>query len=340
MSLKRGRVAAPWAAWFAVVLTAGLAFAQATPSASTAPSDRPVLELVVSSEPTSITVGDAVRYSITVTWDPALNVEQKALEENLGDLVVRENLGAQTTTLPDGRTQRTEAYVITSYLVGQYHLPPPALRFQDALGANYVMAAEPIILNVRSVAPEDAAEIRDIKPPRAVWRDMKQVGTYAGAALAALTAMAVALYFALKFRRRTTPEAPLEAPHERALRRLRAAREWPREDHEGIKAYYVEIAAALREYLEGRFDIPAPLLTTSQLRPEVEAREELSALAKSLIDVFNAADFVKFARFDPDVEGQAADWEAAARFVEETRPPEPEPDAPAEGAPQTPEAAA
>lgn len=290
--------------------------------------DRPAgVEIVVTAEPNQITVGDEVRYRITVTWDPAYRVEQKALEENLGDLVVREQLGVDLKTLPDGRSQRTEGYVITSYLVGKYKLPPPAVRFTNASGVETVLDAEPIILNVRSVTPEDATDIRDIKPPRAVPRDLRQVGMYAAIAFAALASIVAGIVAWRHFRRKPEPEIPPLPAHEHALARLAAARDLPRATHDEIKAYYVEISSALREYLDRRFAVPAPLLTTYQLRDALRDRvdapqTEGGAAFRALFDVLDTADFVKFAKFDPDAEGQLEDLDSAIRFVEATRPPE------------------
>ncbi|MCC6156726.1 MAG: hypothetical protein IT350_01650 [Deltaproteobacteria bacterium] len=315
-----------------LILTLGVALSATFGASARAqdPADgkTPGVEIVVTAEPNEITVGDEVRYRITVTWDPANKVEQKALEENLGDLVVREQLGVDLQTLPDGRSQRTEGYVITSYLVGKYKLPPPAVRFTNAAGAELVLDAEPIILNVRSVTPDDATDIRDIKPPRAVPRDLRQVGMYAAIAFAAIASIIAGIVAWRHFRRKPEPETPPLPAHEHALARLAAAREFPRATHDEIKAYYVEISAALREYLDRRFAVPAPLLTTYQLRDALRGRTQMpagdgAAHFGALFDVLDTADFVKFAKFDPDADGQNADLDSAIRFVEATRPPEP-----------------
>lgn len=328
-----------------LILTLGVALSATFGASARAqdPADgkAPGVEIVVTAEPNEITVGDEVQYRITVTWDPAYKVEQKALEENLGDLVVREQRGVDLKTLPDGRSQRTEGYVITSYLVGKYKLPPPAVRFTNAAGAEMVLDAEPIILNVRSVTPDDATDIRDIKPPRSVPRDLRQVGMYAAIAFAAIASIIAGIVAWRHFRRKPEPEAPPLPAHEHALARLAAARDLPRATHDDIKAYYVEISAALREYLDRRFAVPAPLLTTYQLRDALRDRTEaefgeVKADFRSLFEVLDTADFVKFAKFDPDENGQIADLDAAIRFVETTRPPEP--DTPVANASDTPPA--
>ncbi len=322
------RIGSAHLALIALVVALATAFAAPVRADDPAGGKVPGVEIVVTAEPNQITVGDEVRYRITVTWDPAYKVEQKALEENLGDLVVREQLGVDLQTLPDGRSQRTEGYVITSYLVGKYKLPPPAVRFTGANGAETILDAEPIILNVRSVTPEDATDIRDIKPPRAVPRDLRQVGMYAAIAFAAIASIVAGIVAWRHFRRKPEPEIPPLPAHEWALARLAAARDLPRATHDEIKAFYVEISSALREYLDRRFAVAAPLLTTYQLREALRDRTEtesgeIKAGFRSLFELLDTADFVKFAKFDPDAEGQLADLDGAIRFVQTTRPPEP-----------------
>ncbi|MBZ0271456.1 hypothetical protein K8I61_05430 [bacterium] len=267
-------------------------------------------------ETAEITVGDPAAYRLTVTWDPAISPQDPRLEENLGDLVIRDRKAGKTEKLPDGRMRRTDTFVITSYNVGEHQVPPPLVAFTNAAGEREIAAGEPVTINVRSVAPEDAGQIRDIKPPRALPRDLTRPIISILAAIAALVALAYVIRRILARRRAKSAPAPALSPHEVALARIDAAARLPRSTHDEMKSFYSELADALRDFLDARFFVPAPLLTTSQLRAHLrDAPAAWMPPPDDVLALFDRADFVKFAKFDPDEADIDADIAGARRFV-------------------------
>jgi len=291
------------------------------------------VRLEVSVDRQEITVGDAVAYAITLTWNPEAQPSDPVLEENLGALVVRDRDRGKTETLPDGRNRRTDTYSITSYQVGEYKIPPPLVRFSDKDGESHVAAAEPVSLKVRSIAPEDATEIRDIKPPRKVPRNLTRPLLVSAGFLAGLIALAAIIVTLIRRSRRKGFEEPAEPPFDRAIRRLSALARTSASDHEEMKVFYVELSSILRDYLFGRFDVPAPFLTTSQLRRWLEEDDvpDSPDADEEFFDVLHTADFVKFAKFDPDGETVEKNVAAIRRFLMATKPVETGDAADAEG---------
>ena len=285
------------------------------------------VEIGVSIDKSEITVGDPVLYTITLTWDPKVQVGDPQLEENLGALVVRERKPGKAAKGQDGRNQRTDAYTITSYQVGEYKIPPPLVRFTDDGGEAKTVSGEPVMLKVRSVAPEDAKDIRDIKPPRFVPRDLRKPMLYAGIGLAAAIALTLLIVYVVRRARRRQALVPPVPPFDVAIRRLAALEGQPRTNHEEMKAFYVELSGLLRDYLDGRFQVPAPLLTTSQLRAHLEETGDGGRSGNDgFMDVLVTADFVKFAKLDPSEETVQGDIEATRRFLLATKPPDSAPD--------------
>jgi hypothetical protein len=274
------------------------------------------VEMELSADKTEITVGDLVQYSITLTWDPKAQPTDPLLEENLGDLVIRDRKPGQPTDLPDGRKRRTDVYIITSYTVGEYKVPPPLVKYKSDSGEDKVAAGEPVALKVRSVAPEDAKEIRDIKPPRSVPRDLTRPLLYAAAVLAGLALIITGIILLVRRLRRKSEIVEVEDPYARAMRRLSDLWNMPRANHEEMKAFYVELSDILRGHLNSRFRIPAPLLTTTQLRRYLEDNSVEAALPETaFLGSLLTGDYVKFAKFDPSEETVMQDFKTIQHFL-------------------------
>ena len=92
--------------------------------------------------------------------------------------------------------------------------------------------------------------------------------------------------------------------------------------------FYFRLTDIVRQYIERRFSIMAPEQTTEEVLRQARASAVLGDEHKDLLGGFlRAADKVKFARHRPTVEEAESAFAAARRFVRETAPAEPGPDA-------------
>ena len=85
--------------------------------------------------------------------------------------------------------------------------------------------------------------------------------------------------------------------------------------------WFVELSSIVRDYLERRYEIRAPELTTEEFLPEAVAREGADApsTARSSSQFLERCDRVKFAGYRPDPSESIATLDAARAFVEDTR---------------------
>jgi uncharacterized protein DUF4381 len=166
-----------------------------------------------------------------------------------------------------------------------------------------------------------AAGLRDLKPPLPVpihWR-------WGRIALAlAILALAIALILWLRKRRRVDEvpmiELPTVSPEEAALRALRELEDAALAARGRRPEHYVRLSGILREYVEKRFRVPAVESTTTELRHTFLRASRTPAETDALLDLLDASDLVKFARYDPGVETARADLERARDWVERNRP--------------------
>ena len=85
------------------------------------------------------------------------------------------------------------------------------------------------------------------------------------------------------------------------------------------KAFYSGITDALKNYIEDRFGVDAPEMTTAELFDALRQVEDLPAeLREELRALFECADFVKFAKHTASDEDNARALPVAVRFVTST----------------------
>jgi hypothetical protein len=91
------------------------------------------------------------------------------------------------------------------------------------------------------------------------------------------------------------------------------------EGHEAADQWYVELSDVVRRYIEDRFGIRAPELTTEEFLREARRLGELGEAHRGLLSAFlEGCDRVKFAGHEPAVDESRAALELARRLVAET----------------------
>lgn len=119
-------------------------------------------------------------------------------------------------------------------------------------------------------------------------------------------------------RRRKAPELPADEVALMALSSLEK-RGLP-SNQAGADRWYVELSSILRTYIEGRFGLDAPRLTTEEFFEQAKKRAELGDEEKRLIrKLLERSDRVKFTDFMPTTEEMEQMLSDSRRFVEETR---------------------
>ncbi len=92
------------------------------------------------------------------------------------------------------------------------------------------------------------------------------------------------------------------------------------------KEYYTRLTEILRVYMQERFGIFAMEMTSTEIINALEALPAAEAVSPAeMRKVLNMADFVKFAKVRPLPEDNAKVYDAAVRFVEDTKVVEPVP---------------
>ena len=110
-----------------------------------------------------------------------------------------------------------------------------------------------------------------------------------------------------------------EPAHIVALRKLDAFRSNAMWVPEKQKEFYTGVTDALREYISRRYGVGAMEMTTAELFAAVRNLEDFPADMQAVLkDLFETADFVKFAKYVASDEDNASAVPKAVRFVTQT----------------------
>lgn len=116
------------------------------------------------------------------------------------------------------------------------------------------------------------------------------------------------------------PQKKPEPPYDVAIAKLSLLRDEQLCEQGLQKEYYTRLTDILREYLDRRFGINAMEMTSTQIRHALNNSQD-EIISKELVEqVLEIADFVKFAKAKPLGDDNIKAFEAARRFVEDTKP--------------------
>lgn len=209
---------------------------------------------------------------------------------------------------------------VTSFDEGVYFLPPLAVQRVSNDGVVDTLVFDPLKLEVKTM-PVDTATFKphDIKGQMTYPVTFREVAPWVigGFALAGLIALVV--WLIVKYSRRNNPEyIQKDPPHIVALRKLDKYRGNAMWVPEKQKLFYSGVTDALREYISERYGIGAMEMTTAEIFEDMKATDAPKELLAELKELFERADFVKFAKFVASDEDNASTLPLAVRFVTTT----------------------
>lgn len=163
--------------------------------------------------------------------------------------------------------------------------------------------------------------LKDIKPPVYFPADYFIFILIAAIILLAAAAFLIARF--LKKRKKVKP-APVLKPrrpaHEIAYEALEALRAKNLPYSGRVKEYYFKLSDIARHYLEDRFSIKAPEMTTEEFLYFLQGSSALSIVHKGLLTEFlGHCDMVKFAKYGPAPKEIEYSFDAARKLVDETK---------------------
>lgn len=287
-------------------------------------TERGPVSATVRIEPNTVRIGDPVTLTIDVKAEPDVELLMPVFGSSLERFLILEFTPRESVDSA-GRTRSTQIYRLQAPASGQHSIPPITVEFVDRRpgqrtspddGDAYELLTERLDFTVQSVVPEGASD--DLRPPLKQLAPIEAKTTQPWSWAAVLSVLlAIALLFALTHRLRK--RAQQQSAYEIALNRLTALEARPRPDSDSMDGFFVELSSLVRRYLESRFALHAPELTTEEFLDVAAISPDLTRQHRSFLQTFlKSADRVKFARHIPAPGDVETALSAVREFLNQT----------------------
>lgn len=261
-------------------------------------------------------IGDPLEFELKITADSVIAVDTLKQPGDLGQFELR-NWRLVEDKLDGTKRKILYRAILTAYETGKLTFPELPVVYHPKSEITDTVFTDSLNVYILSLVMDDStADIRSLKDVKSLKASEKWLYIL----ISAILVIAVALWFIL--RRKLKPKSEAVAP-ELLLSPWEAARgklDELKSRNLDAKLFYFELSEIIREYIERRWGLPAPDMTTYEIKlrsPGLDLDQELNSLLTELLDY---ADLVKFAKLDPPSEKRMDDFNKAIAFVDKTTP--------------------
>lgn len=273
-------------------------------------------------------IGDQIGFTVTAEMPSGVSADMSRAADTLaGKIIILRRDPRDTTVSANGSVTITDRYLITAFDTGSYTIPPfyAGVASGDSLLRFFSDYSFLDVIRPDVTPPDTTDVIFDIVGPRSAPVTFREILPW----IIITLIVAVMVWLLARFlprnplRRFVRPPAPPEPAHVIALRDLKTLRSeeiWQKGD---IKEYYSRLSDILRRYIDNRYGVSSPELTTDEtVRMLQKASVTTSGQMAIVKEVLSLSDMVKFAKYLPDSALHESSMDSAVRFVEETRLPD------------------
>lgn len=260
-------------------------------------------------------VGQPVKYQLEITTDTPVLIERVEFPEAVAkDFEISE---AYTDVRAESVARHVRKYTLRPFTTGTIVFSPVRVQYRvsaDAAAESINATAVTLEIEPRATGNLTALDIKDIKGTRHAFPWWALIACLAAG-------LCVWLFVRSKPGRVlcAAPSVPPRPAHEIALAELEVLR------RKGLAAagllgeLYFEMSRIVRRYVEARFSIHAPEMTTEEFFLSVKDTGVMGGAHRGLLREFLCAcDMVKFAQYGPTAQEVEESFGAAQRFIEQT----------------------
>ncbi|MCH7599394.1 MAG: hypothetical protein IH973_06525 [Myxococcales bacterium] len=295
------------------------------------------VDVIVRLEPKDPLIGDPIHLEIEALAPDGVELLMPEFGEALDRFLILD-FAPEESIAADGRSRTLQRYTLEPPRSGEHSIPPLLIEFVDRRpgskpapeGADaYEVLTERIDFTVRSVVPQNAGN--DLRPMPGRLRSFRIFGLPTWLVISLVVALLIiALPLAFRAFLARGAKRRRRSAYQIASAELEELLQW--ESHPSgsmIQEFYIKLSGIVRRYLENRFNLRSPELTTEEFLVLASRSPDLSSALRSLLsDFLKRADLVKFAGLMPTQEEIDESIRAARLFLEQTRNPDESPNAP------------
>lgn len=297
----------------------------------------------VSVQPFEILIGQQAVIDLQVIAPKGNNILMPVYDGTLVPGVEILGMSPADTTYAHDVMTISQKYIVTSFDSALYHIPyMPVIDGLDTIQTNdfALKVVSPELTEATleyikqwSEQPNDSIDfaqlgINDIKPVLAPPFVLLDYINYILIAILIwfillIIAAAIYLYFRKKKKGYYFRPVIVKPPHEIALSALNQVKDEKLWQQGREKEYYTELTDILRKYIEDRFYISAPEMTSDEILTVIKGFTDTDSSYYTLEQVLKLSDLVKFAKYKPLTNENDLSLVNAYLFVNQTKREEP-----------------
>lgn len=281
------------------------------------------VSVIISTSPDKITLDQTINYQWQIKYPQTYQLDQPSFTDTNDFLIISDK--ENNTLDADGNITFSITRQLEPLTFPQLTLEPLRFTFspQDPNQLPIHIDTDPITISItKTIDPNDpnvlaaAEEIQPVAvPPFKVkwWMFLPIVLVIIFTILLWLTQRKNAKKLTV------APKAPPIPPHITALEALKKLLAENLITQGKVKLFYQKLSDILRQYIERRFEINAPDLTTEEFMQKISTHDKLSSDDKQLLSNFlTQCDLVKFAKHQPEPQDTDKSAQLAKSFIEKT----------------------
>ena len=300
-----------------ILISSAVLFVAPRQAQAQTPAD---LDVIMTADTRQLTVGDPVTLTVLASYPSRYTPVFPKLSEKWGELEVKDQSAVRYGAGPTGVQTAKQEIVVTLFSFGARDTPEFTVSFVDFAGETFELASAPVTLEVISLLPDGADQLRDIKVQALVhfpflkpWMIAGFVGlgvTFVGI-LARLVPPAWRLTSA-RFQKEREVPTPFQLAHNE-FRDIDAS-DLP---GTGLAAdHYALVSRVIRRYLEREYEVSAMEHTTQEISVALKLTSIPSEDIERITLLLDMADLAKFTNIPVEV-NSARDFTRKARDVVE-----------------------
>ena len=266
----------------------------------------------------SVTIGDKIRYTIVVKFPRDVEIKFPRFVGNLGGFAVRD-FGVSKRNWLFFKVYK-KWYILDTYTSGDYTIPAAVVKYRKKGAKGWrEISVKKVKIKVKSVLKSDLrhSALRGIYPP--LYYPSKKAVLIA-VVLAVLLVLSALAWWLIVRKKKVKESIPKLKAHEIAYNELEKLSGKDYISKGEFELYFTELSDIVRHYLENRFNIRAPEMTTEEFLNTIGRNKVFPYEHKSFLrDFLSHCDLVKFARYESNrIEAQKG-YDAAKNLIDETK---------------------
>ncbi|MEW6618071.1 MAG: BatD family protein [bacterium] len=258
-------------------------------------------EITVKVDKPIITIGDPIKYTLVIEKDNNVQITPPEIKPGNFEILNYKELKPQKTR---NKILIQYEYIITTYQTGKFKIPAVIIEYILPNKEKRKIHSQEIKIEVKSVLPQNAKDIKDIKPPVEIKADLTK---WIWILIIIFLILLISVIGLIYWNKRKKPPLEQEVevirpPHEIAYEQLNKIRTSNLLTQGLVKEYYIQISDVIRQYIERRYKINALELTTQELIEKMK----INLIGQDYVNLVNnflkECDLVKFAKYIPHKE--------------------------------------